>query len=228
MSSSVRASGRSTDGRLHVEDLVDPGKRRLTSLEQVDGPPQREHRPGEHADVGVERHKPSDSELSSRDEQTACPEEDQRGNGTKEVDQRKSESPDRHKSDIAPLDVDGALPQSASRSLLTREDLDDADAGHGFLYIVAESGERVLHVLEQPEDDGARACHDKRDEHKRHQRHQRQRAVEAEHGEESERRHDDEVGDHEQAVAQCLAHRLEVICHERHQISSLVPVVELS
>ena len=141
------------DGRLHVEDLVDAGEGCLASLEQVDGPSQREHRPGEHADVRVERHQPSDAELSPGDEQAACPEENQRGNGTEEVDEGEGQSPDRHEPDIAALDVHGTFPQSSGSSLLTGEDLDDPDARHGLLHIVAQGGERVLHALEQPEYD---------------------------------------------------------------------------
>ena len=207
------------DGRRRVEHFEHPAPRRRAALQQVGDPAERDHRPAEHREVGVEGDELADREPAGDDLAAAQPQHHERAHAEEEREARIEQPLQADQPAVAAQELLVGEAEAGQLGLLLPVGAHDPDAGQRFLGHRRQLGQLGLDLLEPAMNRRAEAIDRQRHERQRDQRHPGQPRVDRQHqpdGDDEDdagrdRVHHRRPGHH--------PHRRQVVGGPRHQVA---------
>ena len=207
------------DGRRRIEHLQHPAPRRRAALDQVGDPAERNHRPAQHGQVGVEGDELANREPPVDDLAAAQPQHDQGADPEQEGQARVEEALQADQAAVAAQELGVGALEAGQLGLLLAVGADDPDSGQRLLRHRRQLGQLGLDPLEAAMDGRAEAVDRDRDERQRHQGHAGQPRI--------DRQHQEDRDDEDDAGRDRVHHRRaghhadgrQVVGRARHQVA---------
>ena len=169
------------DGRRRVEHFQHPAPRRRAALQQVGDPAERDHRPAEHRQVGVEGDELAEGEPAGDHLAAAQPQHHERAQAEEEREARIEQALQADQPAVAAQELLVGPAEAGQLGLLLPVGAHDPDAGQRFLGHRRQLGQLGLDLLEAAMDRRAEALDRQRHERQRDQRHPGQPRVDRQH-----------------------------------------------
>ena len=210
------------DRRCGVEHLEHPLPRRGTALQQVGHPAERDHRPGQHHQVGVEGHQLAHGHTPGDHVAAAQPQHQQHPDAHQQAHHREKRALDANERAVAPhvLVVGGREPPDLV--LLTAVGAHDAHARQGFLGDGADGRELLLDGLEAFVDGFADHVDQNRERRQRDEGQQRETPVERQHQRDDRDEREHGVRQVHERGPDHHAHGVQVVGGPRHQVAGAI------
>src|SRR5690606_38019599 len=203
-----------------VENDLQPGHRRLAPLQVVDDPAYGHHGPREHAEVHVEGDEVAQADAAQNDQGAAVAYHDEHAQGLQELNERVEQAADAHQVHVhVHVVLVDALKPGDGR-VLPGKGLDDADARQVFGYHVGQVRKGLLHFAEAAVNEAAEVAGRQRQKGQRQQGQRGQADVGgAQHNNQNGHRHENRIGQHDDAGAHGHADRVDVVGRVGHQVA---------
>jgi hypothetical protein len=196
------------------------------ALDHVRDPAERNHRPREHHEIGVERHEAADRDAALDDLPAALPQHQQRTDPEEERHARVEQSLQPDQAPVPPHVLFVRAPEALELRGLLAVRPDDAHARERFLDDRADVRELCLDRLEAAVDGTAEPLDRNGHERERHERDERQPRIDRQHHRDGDDEREDRRGRVHHRGADHHAHGVEIVRGARHQVSRAVGLVE--